>query len=228
MISLKAGYSNCAFVCYHLCSLADFITGRLIYDQPNLLPSAKERNFTSTTSETNITAQISFPSFYNSSEIIYEWDINNQTTVEKGINFILYNFTKAQVNNISLLVKAIQSDPPLNTTGLFILNLTSVEPISNISLDGKTFMPRYEMLNLNLEIIGGEPPFFYCWKFQHVSSNEPMGDHSETCDEADTKSFKIVRYFGIKGKYNLTIEIMNPVTKLIRAWTISIYEGIYI
>lgn len=211
---------------FALLSLIGIISGNLTYSQANLLPSAKERNLISTTSETNITALLDIPFIYKKSNITYEWDINNHTIIENTTNFILFNFTKSQVNNISLLVTAVRQDLPIiNATGLFTLNLTSVEPISNISLDGKTFTPRYETLNLKLDFLGGEPPFFYCWELTHISINDSMGTNSRSCDVAFTRGFKIVHYFSIKGKYNLSVEVENSVTKLTRAWTISIYEG---
>ncbi|XP_015784588.1 transmembrane protein 130-like [Tetranychus urticae] len=224
--------------------LVDSMDGFIDVTQ-NISERSLQEGFVSTASPVELTALIYHPTgFYDSANKTYKWTVNGSPQ-EESYDFIVRNFSKPQLNNISVLVSVSKTNPVFQKTELFTLTLHSKDPIQNLTTDSQNNIQLFkdENLQLNVKINGGTPPFYFCWEITNSTISgrniEPSSEISfwlryaekerkkssdSDCEKTDESSFSINSHFEEAGNKTLYIDVNNYVSSLTKIMTISVHE----
>ncbi|XP_012251514.2 uncharacterized protein LOC105683477 [Athalia rosae] len=122
------------------------------------------------------------------------------------------------------LNSSIISPDPNKTYGYFTKEIKVKAPISNLTVDGTSWLQPWEMVSRNVSC-KGSGPFHKCLFFHrgtyNITGNETCGES----DQLESCKFAIVRYFLEPGLYTIVVVLENDVSKQIQPLLITVYSA---
>lgn len=186
--------------------------------------------------------------FFNASEVLYFWFINDTSYGTTNSASFLYNFTSPGRSTIEVFVVAKKSDiipshlhtsmRTLNTsrqiqnvvvpkdikTGMFRVQVDARNPMNKVKVDGDIMLKHGLLLNLTVSC-DGTGPWTYCWSIKGPSYNSTG---NETCDDGyettSTCNFPIVWYLRNPGQSAVLIVIDNVLNHIVKQVGINVYD----
>lgn len=207
---------------FYLDSLDDFL---IIDAKQDGLPSYTPSSNFVINRQVNFTAQLQSNSFLkqNTTKINYQWSLQGPKLNETKMSgfFFQYEFNNSGEYSLNLQATAEIESIGLNKSGHSTSTFYLKVPLSNVKIDGNTFVENGSLLQLNVTC-DGSSNFRFCHDFNNTKSNESCFNSAKVLDKC---SYPITHYFPHNGTQYVNIGIRNDVSDTYRNIKITIYKS---
>jgi hypothetical protein len=201
------------------------LIGKLSISQEGIKPQVIAQSIVATSKPTDVVFDLYDPSkFFKDFNITYDWTVGAQK-FNDGKSTLVYNFTSPIEYTVTLVVSAYSEKLNFTRYGQISQAVTAKDVITDLRVDGKTWITRDRQLDLNVTCVGGTQPYYFCKNifFDNATASKPFA-----CPEprmaAQKCLFHVSWYFGRSDTYYLVMQAINDVSNVTVKFEINVVE----